>query len=539
MSDLESKSSSFLNSWLSMDQFCQQKKANFPRITETSGPLAIAINLSYIPVQSIHELFQTKPEEIKEHKGVRTTFFIVKMLYPGWSSVKSVDGKKQINEKTSNSNNKRKDSTEPKEKLSTMYGEHVAMHSFDLINQRGTYIRSGKSEECLVLSPGMLLTTKVWGNKFDKTFKEQTTDINVFDFVIVQFGMHSMQSSSKENGMMLEIKSYNKMCQLNASSFHMLPSTLIPNNMQEASILRTKFTDASHISEPIHGLSQNMLKGNISTSCFLVRFLPNQQNGVFAIGPDESIKYYVQHPCVDIPNAGNINILYQPSDFIYNCDSTEGYSLGNKEWTVKLFNILQLVNVLEMLIVIDTYKKDKAQNDDDGVSNLILDAYVRINVNAFIQKIQMSSPINGASIQFIANAFVSQPSTLKNLVCYPLLENSQVHIVIDMRKMISKKDSKSSSPLNTSTSIVCPDSHWDRGHSVYIFYEERLVHYMVIPLSPAAAGSDNTKLVLDTVNIAQFSFETCDFEPDTCIENGDSTSDACAETVKSKKSKKM
>jgi len=567
-SELEAKSTSFLNSWLSMEQYCQQKKANFPRIQETSGPLAIAVNMGYIPAQSVHEALQANPDEAKTHQGVRTTFFVVKMLYPGWSSVKMQDSgisKKSmsaVSDKAAGAaggGNKRKEMAEPKEKLSHMVlGEHVAMHSFDLVNQRGTYVRSGKSEECLVLSPGMLLTTKVWGNKFDKTFKEQVTDIHPFDMVLVQFGMHSMQSSSRENGMMLEIKSYNKIPVLNPSAAQILPSLLLPNNMQDASIQRTKFTDASHLSSTtVPGLAQDMLKGNISTSCFFMKFCPNPTNGVFAIGPDDLIKYYVQHPLADIPNTGNMNVVFNAPDFLFHSEAMRSApslqnmetSMQYREWVIKLFNVLQIANALEMLIILDTYKKNKSQqqSEDDGTSNLILDAYVRVNVASLVQKIQCSgsAPVSATTIPFMATTF--PPHQAKCMAAYCLTQESGLHIAIDLRKMTKKQleVQPSASPTAYSTSIVMPDSMWERGHSVYLFFEERLVQQFVVPLSSAAAGLDNSKLVLETINISSFAFDNCDFEEDASLTLAQDTSAAAeadaqgsGETQKSKKPKK-
>ena len=69
-SDLIQKGQSLVESWLSVEQYLQNKKALFPKINEQAGPIAIAINLASIPVTSVSELFKRSPEEVKTHPGV-------------------------------------------------------------------------------------------------------------------------------------------------------------------------------------------------------------------------------------------------------------------------------------------------------------------------------------------------------------------------------------------------------------------------------------------------------------------------------------
>ena len=64
---------------------------------------------------------------------------------------------------------------EVKDKLSIPFGEHVLMHSYDLVNQRGSYTRSGRSEQSMAISPGTpsymfaayMLAAYMFGNVFD------------------------------------------------------------------------------------------------------------------------------------------------------------------------------------------------------------------------------------------------------------------------------------------------------------------------------------------------------------------------------------
>ena len=133
----DSKVSEVLNSWLSMEQYLQQKKALIQRVPEQPGPSAIVVNLSQVPIKNVVDALSRNPEEAKNHQGVRLNFFIAKILHAGWSSVtvgKSHDTKDTIKGK------KMQNTNEVKERLSNMVGDHVVMHSFDLVNQRGTYV---------------------------------------------------------------------------------------------------------------------------------------------------------------------------------------------------------------------------------------------------------------------------------------------------------------------------------------------------------------------------------------------------------------
>jgi len=641
-SEIQDQATSLLNSWLSIEQFQQQKKNQFPRITEQGGPLALAVNLSYIPVKNLTETFQNNPEEAKSHPGTRTTFYVVKFLYAGWSSVATSSSSGAASSGTSGSeaNFKRpnpgggggsannsagskyqqrqqqnNNNQEVKEKLSSFYEkDHVLLYSFDLVNQRGSYVRNGKSQECCVLSPGMIMTSKVWGNKFEKTFKEQTTDINVFDVVLVQFGMHSIGSSAKENGMMLEIKSYNHLSCLTPSSFMFLAPKMLPSSMQECTLLRNRFADGSHVSAAvpssktcagldcqgedgqemavdtllgekeeitscslIKGLYQDMIKGNISSSCFFMRMIPTQANGIFSIGPDDVMKFFIHQPLADLPAAtGTLAVHFNAADFIHNYAKALEQkpdlekSSNFREWVVKLFNVLVLMEAVEMLVVVDTYKSQAKkeisvggakngpkplinasvmENDSEDVSSgalqqqgpALMDAYVRVNVNVITESLIRANTdglvLTGSNVAFISSGNLS--SIAQYLLVFPYTtskNNSPLHVAWDTRKINRKKTAAASGSCpggevhtpqvslqdslrlrQHSTSIITPDSCWESAHAVYLFYEERLVHYFYIPLPQSAIQADTSRLFLSTVvDIASLLPEDCEFDTPSC-----------------------
>ena len=162
---IATKAGAFINTWQSVEQAMQQKGGQLPKVAEQAGPMALVLNLSRISVADTRSALEKNPDEAKNHPGVRTTFVILQMLHPGWSSV-STSPDKDTMSKSKVGAAKTATTTEVKEKLSSSFGEHVLMHSYDLINQRGTYTRCGRSNEYMALSPKMVITTKVWGSKF-------------------------------------------------------------------------------------------------------------------------------------------------------------------------------------------------------------------------------------------------------------------------------------------------------------------------------------------------------------------------------------
>ena len=70
------------------------------------------------------------------------------MLAPGWSSAPSPEDANTKRGKFS------KPSSAPKEKYATLVDGHVMLHSYDLINKKGTYSKGSRADACVCLSPG-------------------------------------------------------------------------------------------------------------------------------------------------------------------------------------------------------------------------------------------------------------------------------------------------------------------------------------------------------------------------------------------------
>ena len=523
--EMETKASSFVNTWQSVEQTVQQKLAHLPKIVEQAGPMALVLNLGHVPiVETTSALEESTDEAKKNHPGVRTTFLILRMLYPGWSSV-SVGSDKDAPPPPKSKPGAKTQAPEIKEKLSYSMGEHVLMHSFDLVNQRGTYTRCGKSEQCMAVSPGMVLSTKVWGSKFMGTFKEQRTDVEVFDVALVQFGLKSLQSTALTSGMMLEVKAFNTIPGINASASKLLKSVIVPMSLEEAAISRSRFADGSYLSTHADGpasdeleqagpkgLQQDMLKGNLSSTVSLIRAVPGEGQGVFALGADDNMRFHINEPIADLPCSGSLlRVFYDPAIFASGTD---------KDWITKLFNVALVMGAIEIFVIVDTYKASKQQQsamgaeDDEGPS---MDCYARLNVSVLISSILSASMVPGSSVQYVRTAFGDSPSTLKNIAAYPLSasKNNNVLIAVDLRRMTKKRAANAESQQQQAKgSVVYKDSAWESAHAVYVFFEERLVHYFVVPITPGGGGANGGRIALETVSMVKWSADDIDFGED-------------------------
>jgi hypothetical protein len=548
--EMETKASSFIHTWQSVEQSVQQKLAQLPKLAEQAGPMALVLNLCHVPVAETTSALEKSTDEAKKnHPGVRTTFLILRMLYPGWSSVAvGSDKEASLQSKSKPGAGAKAQASEVKEKLSYSMGEHVLMHSFDLVNQRGTYTRCGKSEQCMAISPGMVLSTKVWGSKFMGTFKEQRTDVEVFDVALVQFGLKSLQSTALTSGMMLEIKAFNTVLGINASASKLLKSVSVPMSLEEAAISRSRFGDGSYLSsssstthnnntggsgdmeseqaEGPKGLQQDMLKGNLSSTVSLIRAVPSQAQGVFALGADDNMRFHINEPIADLPCSGSLlRVYYDPTIFASGSD---------KDWITKLFNVALVVGAIEIFVIIDTYKTSKQQQsatggeDDEGPS---MDCYARLNASTLISSILAASMVPGSSVQYVQAAFGA--TTIKHRAAYPSPTNNKLLIAEDLRRMTKKRAiaADSQQPPQAKGSVVYKDSAWESAHAVYVFFEGRLVHYFVVPIASGGTGANGSGIALETVSMAKWSADDIDFGDDGDANANNSDNDTTSITT--------
>jgi len=74
---------------------------------------------------------------------------------------------------------------------------------------------------------------------------------------------------------------------------------------------------------------------------------------------------------------------------------------------------------------------------------------------------------------------------------FSLPDESKIMLAIDVRKIEKSLPSASGEKSVVSTSLVHPLSAWTNGYGIYIFMEERLVHYFVASISSAGGNSSS------------------------------------------------
>jgi hypothetical protein len=154
---LEDKMNKCLVNWQSSEQYVQKRNAMMPKVLEAANATLLVMNLSHVPVTSVSaDLQALDPEKVKEHKGARVTFLVLKVLSPGWTWINGVE--REVKGKGAAAmRGGVKEAPPTKDKLNAMLGEHLVMHSYITANTRGTVTRAGRANEYLLISPGLIL----------------------------------------------------------------------------------------------------------------------------------------------------------------------------------------------------------------------------------------------------------------------------------------------------------------------------------------------------------------------------------------------
>lgn len=233
---MEDKADAFISSWLSVENTLQQRLASLPStMEEMCCATALVVCLAPIPVQSTIAAAQASANEGSGQTCARATFMVLRMLAPGWSSVYETEAQAlsaAAMKKGGGAGSKggAKGGAGPREKLSRSFGEHMLIHSYQLIKRGGGYLMGPRTENCLVVSPGMLFTLKAWGPKIEGVFKMQKEDVKPFDIAVVQIALKS--SDSKKADEMLEIRSLNVVASASAAARSLVPPSIIPSSLQ-------------------------------------------------------------------------------------------------------------------------------------------------------------------------------------------------------------------------------------------------------------------------------------------------------------------
>jgi hypothetical protein len=197
-----------------------------------------------------------------------------------------------------------------------------------------------------------------------------------------------------------------------------------------------------------------------------------------------------------------------------------------------MFNVFVMLGGIELIVLIDTYKKKQQPGTDENAdsmtvqevlqsgqgqslsSNLILQAYCRINVHNVTEQLCQKKPVPIENFDFIAKYFLGQDmaSSMKHLVVYNLNSTSQgdtpIQIVLDSRKITKKSISTSFMTATVSSSTLCMNTLWEKGNVAYVFSENKMIHYFLIPsFLNQAPGSDSTISISSVMKQNDIQFE--------------------------------
>ena len=179
--------------------------------------------------------------------------------------------------------------------------------------------------------------------------------MRVFDIGIMQMGIKSIGCAGADSGNMLEVKTFvrNNHPGINLFSTRLFPS--LPTSLLESAAMRTRFLEGSHVENgETFGeskLKQDWVKGTMSSTVSVVKV--SAQGGTFAIGPDDVLRFHVAQPLADLPCA----------QMTVRCDPSVFGNEADKDWVCKLLNVLALIDAVELVVVMDSYKTTKLESE--------------------------------------------------------------------------------------------------------------------------------------------------------------------------------
>lgn len=508
-----------IQNWQSCHEVLASKAGILPSLKEPPNATALVLNLQHVEVKStLEKLGMATPEEIKQQKALRATFVIVKMLFAGFTYIETDTGDKDSKFQKGGKSSSSAKGGGGRDRLGAFDqggSEHVILHCYKIESKKGIYRPSKRLEECVALSPGMVMNVMIWGDKIIPTFKNQKDDLIPFQLALVQMYIKSNSSNAGDAGRMLDIKSFVSLSDLSPSSFKILKEGLLANSVQGAALQREQILDGSLISEKMReNLNQKLIQGSFSNTVQVVALTPQSSHGVISLAADGKIKLFLSQPIGDV-TAYAINLDFDRK--AHQCPQ-DGSS---DEWMAKFLNIAMMMGAVQLLVILDSYK-----TKDVPASDIVLDAYARINLTSIHKAILAASPsaeLLGASSakQGILATFEQQgmANAGKHLFLYPSCA-PHLDILIDMRKMTNKKDLPTAPAC--SIALVHVDSAWKSGHMLHVFFQEKSVLCMVIPLMMDGAGGDKSKRGLDA--------ELClaDVIKDVAFEEDDEATDDAA-----------
>ena len=352
---------------------------------ELPNALVLAINLQPLQLKDFADWIRnSSEEEIKEHKGIRMSFMLADLLYPGFTFI-SVGGEKGSNGKVTGGKVERLavfDSEETKRSIVffTYKGEQN--------KKTETYLKTKRFDDCTSISKGMVISGNLWANKVQTMMKKGScdADVGLFDLCFLELGIKSIASNASDSGMMLEIKNMTPIAKgiARLSMCGLLPLfDWMPKSVQESTELRNRFLEGEFVqrADLKRFLKQELVKGNYSSTMHLVALRPEPAHGAIGVGADGKLKFFQEQPIGDI-SATTIELSVDTQ--LHHPNPTEG---EYEDWMARFLNVAMLMGALEVMVIVDEYKLRSNANEGAAKKDVHLHGYARINVKPVLARL--------------------------------------------------------------------------------------------------------------------------------------------------------
>lgn len=519
--------------WLAATQYFDAKHGGLPLVDEPANTLILGLLLHPIVIKDLHQIHELPDKEredaLKTHSGVRTTFLATKILHAGWSST-------QVENDTGAGAGKRKgfgggkgggdggggggNAQQKRERFATLQHlkddiQGVFLHSYELMNIKGSYTRGSRSEEFVMLEPGMVLGGKIFGNKVLSVFKDEinrgTTELGVFQMALIQVGLKNISSKSAQSGLLMEVKSIvglpkvslnGMLCQMDTN---IISSSLEGYNQKREAFLSGERAVKEEDDEVPANLHMEYIANNLVNNMQIIDtgFI-NEKSGIFAVTADNKVKFHVSQNISDITAKG-FNIVVDPRNFGTSCT----------EWIAKFLNVATLLNSVKLIAIIDQYRLKNIQPMDQ-----VIDAYAVVDSRkmvAALMQAKYSGPLITSEESAILDSFQTQGmgTTAKHCMLFSAV-GTDLDIVIDTRKAMKKApapidndddDEDEKRPTVETTifsSLAHPDSAWGKGRVMHIFFQKSPVLTCVIRVPEEGLCSIGNGLKFRPVELQAF-----------------------------------
>lgn len=395
----------------------QCAKQSLQSVQEMPNALVLGISLQPLPLKDFAAWIQSaSEEEIKGHKGMRCSFVLADLLFPGFTSIQQANGEKGTVK------------GKPAERLGIFDSEDTKRNIIfftykgEQNKKTNTYLKTKRFDDCTSITRGMVVSGSMWANKVQSMMAKGgcDADIGVFDLCLLQLGIKSITSNASESGMMLEIKNVTPLPRATArlSMCGLLPLLdWMPKSVQESGEHRARFVQGDFVEREDlkRFLKQDLVKNNYSSTMHLVALRPEPGHGVVGLGADGKLKFFQEQPMGDV-SATTIELTFDASLHHPN-PTAEGEC---EEWMARLLNVAVLMGALELFVIIDEYRMRK--NSEGGAARDVhLQGYARINVKHVLSKLVSGAglvPLTDSDDQELVSYIVAQVLSMFALLLY-------------------------------------------------------------------------------------------------------------------------